>query len=750
MNAVKNLKISHKLTLLVSIMMVFLLLTVSVAITKMDQIGKLLEGVVQTELPVVQAMTQITEKQLQQEVMLERALRLASVITNSDNMSQINKVQETYLHYGNYLHKQIKLISGFLRPENVHLDDKESLIVLRTTLERLEKFEQEHKRFDQTAQEVFNFINQNNLQQAFRVATVALAQSVVLENEAIDITKSFESITEGTSNKALKVEIESLNWLVMLLIMALFLGTVVSIILGRYIVRPLKEMVSVVNHVATEASLDSRIQYQSNDEVGEVSKAFNQLLSNFQRAVKETNSVVGAIAKGDFHQRVTSELKGDLATLKQGVNGSAESVKFMMDELAKVMQALHDGKFDVKMDSRVPKTFSAQVETALQTINNVISDINNVMQAMSQGEFQHRVGANANGQLAIMKQNINNSMAALESAINDITLIVVAQSNGDLTQTITNEYAGQLGVVKDAMNKSVASLNEIVSVVIDAANTVTTGAGEVALGAMDLSQRVQEQAAAVEQSSATMEEFSAAVQNNAKNSSEEAEVEHQVETKAQQAAEVMKQTIVAMSAIQESSHKISDIVSLIDGIAFQTNLLALNAAVEAARAGDHGRGFAVVAGEVRALAQKSAEAAKDIKTLISESVTRIDQGTQLATESGEAINEIATAIEHVSHMSEQISQASSEQAEGVRQLQMALTQIDQVTQQNAALVEETSSAAESMREQAGVLSERMRFFKTTKSGSNEGQVRMSKPVQLSAPVKTKAAMLPGSLRPIML
>ena len=568
-------------------------------------------------------------------------------------------------------------------------------------------------------------------------------------NQALQSTQDFRAVLSELAQQAKQDADAFANSQTNLMF---FIGIAFLLLIGAVswftissIRKGINETVNAVSSVVNSMKFDTVLRSR-NDELNQISSALNQMLASLQLSIKETNGVVGAIAKGDFDQRVTSELKGDLATLKQGVNGSAESVKFMMDELAKVMQALHDGKFDVKMDSRVPKTFSAQVETALQTINNVIVDINNVMQAMSRGEFEQRVGANANGQLDIMKQNINSSMASLESAINDITRVVVAQSEGDLTQSIANQYAGQLGIVKDAINKSTASLDEIVSVAIEAANSVATGASEVAQGAMDLSQRVQEQAAAVEQSSATMEEFSAAVQNNAANSNEESKVEHQVEQKAQQAADVMKQTIVAMSAIQESSHKISEIVSLIDGIAFQTNLLALNAAVEAARAGDHGRGFAVVAGEVRALAQKSAEAAKDIKTLINESVTRIDQGTQLATESGEAINDIAASIEYVSQMSEQISQASSEQAEGVRQLQTAITQIDQVTQQNAALVEETSAAAESMREQAGVLSERMSFFKTTKGNSSGIQARTNKTAQLAAPIKPKAAALSAPVK----
>ena len=360
------------------------------------------------------------------------------------------------------------------------------------------------------------------------------------------------------------------------------------------------------------------------------------------------------------------------------------------------------------------------------------------MGLMQKGQFSHRVEVEARGEMNLLKERINDSMTQLDRAMQDITRIVVAQSEGDLTQSITANYEGDLKTLKDAVNRSLEKLAQIVSQAVQASNIVNNAADEVSKGALDLSQRVQEQAAALEQTSATMDEMNSAVQNNTENAQQAADLARKVQSDAESGEQVMQQTILAMNAIQESSHKIAEIVSLIDGIAFQTNLLALNAAVEAARAGDHGRGFAVVAGEVRTLAQKSAEAAKDIKHLIEESVQRIDGGTKLASESGERLVDITRAIENVTGMINQIAQASAEQAEGVSQVHTAISDIDGATQQNAALVEQTSAAAESMSEQATELNRNMAFFKT---GMNQGASAAPKALasRPTATVKTVTA-----------
>jgi len=306
-----------------------------------------------------------------------------------------------------------------------------------------------------------------------------------------------------------------------------------------------------------------------------------------------------------------------------------------------------------------------------------------------------------------------NNRLELRQAVKVFSDVMKSQALGDLSHDVTGFDANpDLKTLQDAINQTEAKLREVVQVSIEASESVSSASIEVSQGSQDLSNRVQQQAAALEETSATMHEMSSQVQSTSANAFKASNTARQVEESSQKGMEIMKQTIVAMESIQESSSKIEEIVSLIDSIAFQTNLLALNAAVEAARAGEHGRGFAVVSGEVRNLAQKSADAAKDIKKLIEETTDRVKLGATLANDSGEMLSEIHHSIQAMANMIEEIAEASREQAEGVTQVHHALSDIDTVTQQNAALVEETTAASESLKDQADRLKNEMNFFST--------------------------------------
>jgi methyl-accepting chemotaxis protein len=398
------------------------------------------------------------------------------------------------------------------------------------------------------------------------------------------------------------------------------------------------------------------------------------------------------------------------------------------------------------MDQKAPQAFRNTVENALNTINLVIIDINQVMKKMNEGVFDLRVTVNAPGELATLKQAVNTSLDTLDHLTHELVNMAQAQMNGDLTVVSTGQYYGRFKVLQQAREESTNRIKEVVTLAHRSSMIVNDAAGQVSQGASDLSSRVQEQAASLEQTSATMNQMASAVQANTANARKVADLAHHVQHQSGAGTQVMQQTIDAMQSIRESSHKISDIVSIIDSIAFQTNLLALNAAVEAARAGEHGRGFAVVASEVRALAGKSADAAKDIKHLIEDSVQRIETGTQLADKSGEMLNGITTSIEHVAGMIEEIANASNEQSIGINQVHKAMADIDRVTQENAALVEETTAAAESLSSEANNLGNNMAFFKT---GQSAGANSHGRPVtSVGANLSVRPASKP-SARPAL-
>ncbi|MDT8991601.1 methyl-accepting chemotaxis protein [Curvibacter sp. APW13] len=310
--------------------------------------------------------------------------------------------------------------------------------------------------------------------------------------------------------------------------------------------------------------------------------------------------------------------------------------------------------------------------------------------------------------------------------------VAMAESvaGGDLTNTVHVEQKDEIGRLVNALSAMTLALSDVVGKVRNGSEGVATAASEIAQGNQDLSSRTESQASALEETAASMEELSSTVSQNADAARQANQLAMTASTVASRGGAVVAEVVETMKGINDASRKISDIIAVIDGIAFQTNILALNAAVEAARAGEQGRGFAVVASEVRSLAGRSAEAAKEIKALINTSVERVEKGAHLVDQAGNTMTEIVDAIRNVTDLMSEISAASSEQAAGVNQVGEAVQQMDQVTQQNAALVEQMAAAASSLRSQADDLVNVVAVFKvdTDRASTPVPMLAVSKPL----------------------
>ncbi|MDI1299722.1 PAS domain S-box protein [Methylotenera sp.] len=339
-----------------------------------------------------------------------------------------------------------------------------------------------------------------------------------------------------------------------------------------------------------------------------------------------------------------------------------------------------------------------------------------------------------------------NNAATLAEAVEETQGIIEGAKTGDLSSRVP--LAGKTGAIAslcDGVNALMDKMTEVIVQVREAGDTINTAAGEISSGNNDLSQRTEQQASSLEETAASMEQLASTVKNNAENAKQANQLAASASGVAIKGGEVVGQVVSTMSAINSSAKKIEDIISVIDGIAFQTNILALNAAVEAARAGEQGRGFAVVAGEVRNLAQRSASAAKEIKELISDSVSKTAEGTAQVEQAGKTMQEIVSSVQRVTDIMGEITAASVEQSAGIDQVNAAVTSMDETTQQNAALVEQAAAAAESLVEQAGSLTDVVSAFKLMGSASFSGsQTKNRAPLRLASS-HTKAKPAPKSV-----
>ncbi len=452
-------------------------------------------------------------------------------------------------------------------------------------------------------------------------------------------------------------------------------------------------------------------------DVNEVSRSMLSIL-----IMTEPGQIEEELKKVDKYTRSSEDL---LKQLQQSVKDD-EGVKLMADitkvrDKAKKSQNAFVGlvKEDLKEDAMTKFLFSIRPAhtryfdhldklVALQEANMVASGKRSTDQSRkteAQILVVTLIAVSASLGIALF------STRSITRPLNRAVQVAQQVANGDLTANISSQSEDETGQLMRALDHMNRSLQQIVGNVRQGTQAIASASVQIASGNSDLSIRTEEQAASLQQTSGAMSELTRIVRLNADNASQANQLAMSASSVAAQGGEVVEQVVQTMGSIDASSRKIVDIISVIDGIAFQTNILALNAAVEAARAGEQGRGFAVVAGEVRTLAQRSATAAKEIKSLIGESVEKVEQGSRLVTQAGSTMTDVVASVRRVTDIISEITSASQSQSQGIEAVNRTIHQMDGVTQQNAALVEQAAAAAESMQNQAQGLAEMVSIFK---------------------------------------
>ncbi|UYC10296.1 methyl-accepting chemotaxis protein [Xanthomonas sp. CFBP 8445] len=526
-----------------------------------------------------------------------------------------------------------------------------------------------------------------------------------------------------------------------------------AVLIRRQLLKRLGTAIGVADAIA-RGKLDNAIDLRSKDEAGVLLLSMDKMQSQLQSVLAAQAEMAKRHDAGQISYRMDeTAFPGDYGRMVHDSNALSASHIAVTERLAQIMGRYAIGDLSEDMD-RLPgekAVLTETMDTVKRNLTAMNSEIKHLAGAAAAGDFSVRGDTERfQHDFRLMVDSLNQLMATADGNLQALSSLLQSIAAGDLTARMHGQFQGVFATMRDDANATAEQLTAIVSRIQTAAVSINGAASEIAAGNDDLSRRTEQQAASLEETAASMEELTSTVKQNAEHARQANQLATGAAAVASQGGAVVGQVVETMSGIEASSKKIADIISVIDGIAFQTNILALNAAVEAARAGEQGRGFAVVASEVRTLAQRSANAAKEIKSLIDDSVGRVAQGSALVDQAGKTMHEIVASVQRVTDIMGEISAASQEQSAGIEQVNQTVTQMDETTQQNAALVEEATAAARSMEEQAGQLSQAVAVFKIEANGGHAVQQTVaSTPVRAVARSAAKPAAKPAarSVRP---
>jgi len=489
----------------------------------------------------------------------------------------------------------------------------------------------------------------------------------------------------------------------------------------------IKQLIDDVNALAS-AALEGKLatRAEASRHQGDYRKVIEGVNATLDAVINPLNMAaqyVNDLSLGHIPTKITETYYGDFNVIKNNLNQCIDAINHLIQDTALLAEAAQKGILSTRADvTQHQGDYRQIVEGVNNTLDAVVTPLSSAaacIDRISKGDIPAHLTETYHGDFNTIKNNLNQCITAVNHLVADANTLADAAKEGRITvRADESQHLGDFRKVVAGFNNTLDIIVAPIAAVKEAVDTINTAANEISTGNSDLSSRTEQQASSLEETAASMEELASTVKQNAENAKEANQMAINASDVAYKGGQMVSRVVGTMSAINESARKIEDIISVIDGIAFQTNILALNAAVEAARAGEQGRGFAVVAGEVRNLAQRSASAAKEIKELISDSVSKTADGTKQVETAGDTMQEIVNAVKRVSDIIGEIAAASAEQSTGINQVNSAVNNMDETTQQNAALVEEAAAAAESLVEQANQLAETISVFKL--EGDNRG------------------------------
>jgi len=539
--------------------------------------------------------------------------------------------------------------------------------------------------------------------------------------------------------------------------LSLIVGGLAAWLITRSLVGPLAQAVEVADGIA-DGNLNHEIDTSKHDEVGNLLKAMQRMQDNLRERIERDraiadenlrirsaldNSATCTVVVDPEHKIIyvnaafTGLVQKYQANIRQRVpdfdpnallGKSVHQLGISSENFQKISRELESTGHSQVQEEYGEVVISRSVSLIRDQGGKIVgevcqwtdrtldvaieNEIAGIIGAAARGDLSKRVSSEGKAGTYLNRAKQLNSLLDSTSRIADeVSQMLSALAAGDLSARIHGDFEGAYGQIRDNANATAAQLANIVSRIQAASSIIDTAAREISSGNNDLSRRTEQQAANLEETAASMEELTITVRTNADHAGQANQLVLNAASVAQEGGNVVGQVVTTMSEIEAASRKIADIITVIDGIAFQTNILALNAAVEAARAGEQGRGFAVVATEVRSLAQRSATAAREIKTLIEDSTGKVSEGAELAGQAGRTMGEIVASVQQVTEIMAEITSASQEQASGIEQINQTVMQMDEATQKNAALVEEAAASAGSMEQQATILAEAVAMFK---------------------------------------